>query len=234
LVRQTVAAMLTLRHRGERGRDVFPSEIEVLIRAAPGNLEVIRNFVADIAFDHDVEAALANRLVQSTPEELPTRRYVVVEATAPGTEPFVMARPSTTPTEYELHVTVGDCQGHTAPIPIGMRLMVFGRREKVTTFDELPIDLPIPTQNASVSRRAGRLHRAGGRFEIEALDQRRNLLLRRPGEVRERLPFNSSTKRLPLEPEVDEIVLTDERGRDALVLKLRRSTAADVGDHARS
>lgn len=233
LMRRTVSGVLKLRHRGDHGTDVFPAEVEVRICVGDGSVEVVRRFVSDPTFDREVGASLANQVLNLDERGLPIRRYAV-EGTPPGSPTQFDVLDSVGPMPFELHVKAGDCAGFVFSIPSGARELVFGRREKVVEFDELPIDFAIPTTSASVSRRAGRLCRAGSNFEVETLHQGRNLVVRRPGDTRGQLPYNSSTKRIPLRPDQDELVFTDGRGGEVLILELRSKGSGDAGNHTRS
>jgi hypothetical protein len=169
LLRRAVDAATGLRHWGPRGEHALPHAIAIAIEVPAASLEVVRGFAADPRFDRELGAMLANRLDRPV-DQLPLREYAVT-----GGERLRVTAAATEPRPWQLVIEGGDLDGRTLEIaPVGGEL-VFGRAAGADPAGELVVC----ERAAFVSRRAGRLGRAGHRLEVSALDQGDLLCVRR-------------------------------------------------------
>jgi hypothetical protein len=202
LLRRVVDGIAKLKRHADRGVEVLPPEVEVHITVGEGSVQVIERFVNDPAFDREVEAALRNRLVRAREDRMPVRRYFV----KPGKRTQVTAKESA-PRTYHLRVEGGDRTGNTVPLPGEKRVFLVGRGPWHGDEQQVANDVIVSDGERAISRRAARLHRVSGSFEIEALDQSEALIVARPDGQRLR-PALAASGRVPVHPG-DVIEFTD-------------------------
>jgi hypothetical protein len=196
LIRRIVDAISELRRFGPKGEVAFPDEVIVRITVAEGSVGVIQSFLDRPDLDREVTAALANK--HDVPAEaLPARSYLVSAAD----------RTSVTATEgapkaWRFTIGGGDRDAQSLVLPSGWTELGFGRG----TDNELVVC----DKTTFVSRRAGRLHRAGHLVEVAAQDQGDELIVRRASGEMVR-PARTSRGRVVLK-EGDAIELGDGRG----------------------
>lgn len=214
LLRDIETGILALKRHGSRGREVFPAGVRIDVRAAEGSLVTLRAFLADPAFERDLEARLQNRLVHV--ETLPARRYKVERGEPAGV----------TVTEDELSlagvlvIEGGDLDGHRFPVDLGRREWRIGRgrwHQESADDQRLPNDIALTESLPWISRAAAILRRSGALLEVEARQQGEFLIVvRRDGtQVR---PAMSASGRAAVRPG-DRLEFHDGReGRVALRL----------------
>lgn len=204
LLREVESGILALQRHGRRGREVFPPGVRVGIVASGGSLEALRAFVADPAFERDLEARLRNRLVD--PEDLPARRYEV-EA---GEVSSVVVEDDPVALQGLFVVTGGDEDGARYPIELTRREWRLGRgpwHQEREADQRLPNDVVVTTTLPWVSRAAAIVRRTGSFLEVESRQQGEFLLVvRRDGtQVR---PAMTAAGRTALAPG-DRLVFHD-------------------------
>src|SRR5205814_6877881 len=175
LLRKVVDGIAKLKRHADRGVEVLPPEVEVHVTVGEGSVQVIERFVNDPEFDREVEAALRNRLVRAREDRMPVRRYFVKA----GKRTQVVVK-ETPPKTYHLRIDGGDRAGTSIPLPGEKRVFLVGRGPWHGDEQQAAHDVVVADGERAVSRRAARLHRAGGHFEIEALDQSEALIVSRP------------------------------------------------------
>lgn len=164
LVRQVSRGILALRRRGPTGVEELPPGVRVTVEVAGGSLELLRGWVADPAFEREIDARLLNDLAR--PGELPARRYVVVEAERTA----VRIDEDAAPTFCVLVIEGGDRHGDRYPVGPGRREWRMGRG-RWHTDNRLPNDVILTEDARWVSRAAAVLRRTGSLFEVEAREQ---------------------------------------------------------------
>jgi hypothetical protein len=202
LLRRVVDGIAKLKRHADRGVEVLPPEVEVHITVGEGSVQVIERFVSEPEFDREVEAALRNRLVRAREDRMPVRRYFV-EA---GKKTKVVVK-ETPPRTYHLRIEGGDHDGATVALPGEKRVFLVGRGPWHGDDQQVANDVVVAETERAISRRAARLHRASGHFEIESLDQSEALAVSRPDGQRLR-PALSASGRVPVHPG-DGIEFTD-------------------------
>ena len=175
LLRKVVDGIAKLKRHADRGVEVLPPEVEVHVTVGEGSVQVIERFVNDPEFDREVEAALRNRLVRAREDRMPVRRYFV--KAGKRTQVTVKESP---PRAYTLRIDSGDRAGATVSLPGEKRVFLVGRGAWHGDEQQVANDIVVSDGERAISRRAARLHRAGGHFELEALDQSEALLVTRP------------------------------------------------------
>ena len=195
LIRGTVDAIAKLRTYGQKGESVFPESVIVRITVPEGAAAVVQGFVDKPELDREVGAALANKCDVGN-EALPAREYIV----------SVADRPSIIATEgavksWQLAIAGGDLDGQTLVLPANWSELAFGRG---------PNDLSVCNKTEFVSRRAGRLYRAGHQLEVAAADQGDELVVRRASGETLR-PARTARGRAVIK-EGDTIELSDGKG----------------------
>jgi hypothetical protein len=202
LLRRVVDGIAKLRRHADRGVEVLPPEVEVHITVGEGSVQVIERFVADPSFDREVEAGLRNKLVRAREDRMPVRRYFVKA----GKRTQVSIK-ETPPKNYQLRIEGGDRSGNAVPMPGDKRVFLVGRGAWHGDDQQIANDVMVSESEKAISRRAARLHRVSGSFEIEALDQSEALIVARPDGQRLR-PALSASGRVPVQPG-DVIEFTD-------------------------
>jgi hypothetical protein len=202
LLRRVVDGIAKLKRHADRGVEVLPQEVEVHITVGEGSVQVIERFVSDPAFDREVEAGLRNKLVRAREDRMPVRRYFV----KPGKKTQVVVKEAP-PKTYHLVIDGGDRKGTDIPLPGEKRVFLVGRGAWHGDDQQVANDVVVSDGERAVSRRAARLHRAGGHFELEALDQSEALIVMRPDGQRLR-PALAASGRVPVHPG-DIIEFTD-------------------------
>jgi hypothetical protein len=185
LLQRVVDEVLGLRERGRMGADTLPPEVGVHLQVPPDRFDVVRSFVEDPFFDRDVEAELANR-VAAPIHQLPLRAYVVetgeaVSITASGRAMNIVLR---------VFVEGGDRGGREEVLPARLPAIRLGRGPWHGSDQREPNDLIVSDADSFVSRRAARMKRVGGGWEVAALDQGQCLVVLRADGSRVR-PHNS-------------------------------------------
>lgn len=213
LIDQIVGALAKRRQFGKRGESVFPAEVAVTVITPADHLEVIRRFLDEPDLDRQVQAALANRC-DCDPSSLP----VCVYAAAEGARLAVQIDERHGVAAWEVEIIGGDRGGARLEVP-NKRELRFGRGEWHGGDAQVRNDLIVSTADAFVSRRAGRLIRAGHAFEVEALDQGDFLTVHRQAADSVR-PARSARGQVALRSG-DEIELSSGTG-DAVRLAFRR------------
>jgi hypothetical protein len=173
LVRRTVDEVAKLRTYGRKGDSVFPEDVIVRITVREGASAVVQGFIDKPELDREVGAALANKCDVAV-DALPSREYVV----------SVADRVSVTASEgvakaWRITIAGGDLDGQTLALPASWSELAFGRGPWHGADHGARNDLVVCDKTEFVSRRAGRLCRAGHQLEVSALDQGDELVVRR-------------------------------------------------------
>lgn len=195
LVRHVVDAVSAARRYGPQGEVAFADEVIVRITVAEGGVAVVQGFVDRPELDREVGAALANKCDVAI-GALPQRSYVVSAADRTSVTVSDGA-----PKIWRFTIAGGDRDGQAIELPRGWTELGFGRSEN---------DLVVCDKTQFVSRRAGRLYRAGHVVEVGSQDQADELVVRRAsGEMLR--PARTSRGRVVLQAG-DVIELGDGRG----------------------
>src|SRR5437762_1544540 len=157
LLRKVVDGVAKLKRHADRGVEVLPPEVEVHVTVGEGSVQVIERFVNDPEFDREVEAALRNRLVRAREDRMPVRRYFV--KAGKRTQVTVKESP---PRAYTLRIDSGDRAGATVSLPGEKRVFLVGRGAWHGDEQQVANDIVVSDGERAISRRAARLHRAGG------------------------------------------------------------------------
>ena len=212
LVRRIVDAIVALRQYGPRGEVVFPDDIIVRITVPEGGVSIAQGFIDRPELDREVVAAVANRCDVPV-DAVPAREYLV----GPADRTSVTANEGT-PKTWRLAVSGGDRDGTMLALPAAWSELAFGRG--ALHGDGVRNDLVVCEKTEFVSRRAGRLFRAGHQLEVAAVDQGDELVVRRASGETIR-PARTARGRATVKPG-DTIELCD--GRDGRVtLRLERA-----------
>lgn len=163
LIRRIVEAIAPLKVYGPKGEPTFPDEVIVRITVAEGSRAVIQGFIDKPELDREAGAALANKC-DVAPQLLPTREYVVSSADRTS----IIATEGA-PRPWKVTITGGDTDG-VVPLPASWDELQFGRGAN---------DIKVCEKTEFVSRRAGKLYRAGHQLEVASLDQGDELVVRR-------------------------------------------------------
>jgi hypothetical protein len=165
LIRRVVDEIAALRRYGARGEVVLPPEVTVRITVGEGSVATVKELVDRPELDREVAAALANRCDVPL-EQLPHREYVVSAADRTSVTISEAA-----PRAWQIAIAGGDRDGQALALPERWSEVTFGRGAEN--------DLVVCEKTQFVSRRAGRLVRAGHQIEVHALDQGDLLVVRR-------------------------------------------------------
>lgn len=195
LIRRIVEAIAPLKVYGPKGEPTFPDEVVVRITVAEGSRAVIQGFIDKPELDREVGAALANKC-DVAPQLLPTREYVVSAADRTS----IIATEGA-PRPWKLTIVGGDAE-QAITLPASWDELQFGRGAN---------DLEVCAKTEFVSRRAGKLYRAGHQLEVAALDQGDELVVRRESGETVR-PSRTARGRAVVKPG-DTIELGDGRGQ---------------------
>lgn len=214
LIRRVTDAIVGLRRYGPRGEVAFPEAIVVRITVAEGGAAIVQGFIDRPELDREVGAAVANRC-DVEPSTLPVREYVVSVA-----DRTTVTATEGAPRSWQLAITGGDRDGQRLTLPAGWSELAFGRGPWHGADHGAKNDLVVCDKTEFVSRRAGRLFRAGHVLEVSSLDQADELVVRRPGGETVR-PARTARGRAVLK-EGDTIELGDGRG-STLRLVLQRA-----------
>jgi hypothetical protein len=204
LVRKVTDAVAPLRRHGPRGEVVFPDSVIVRITVPDGGVAVVQGFIDRPDLDREVGAALANRCDVPV-EALPIREYVVSAADRPSVSASEGA-----PRSWQLVVAGGDRDGQAVVTPAGWSELAFGRGTWHGADHGEKNDVIVCDKTEFVSRRAGRLYRAGHVLEVVSLDQGDELVVRRASGEAVR-PARTARGRAVIKPG-DVIELSDGRG----------------------
>jgi len=203
LIRRVVDEVARLKRFGARGEVVFPMEVVVRITVGDGSLTTIQEFVDRPELDREVGVALSNRC-DVTLEQLPRRAYLVSAA-----DRTTVSVAEGAPQAWQFVVDGGDRTGATLRLAAGWSEAAFGRGEWHGGDQHARNDLVICEHTEFVSRRAGRLYRAGHLLEVAALDQGDLLIVKRASGEAVR-PSRTARGRAVVRPG-DTIELTDGR-----------------------
>ena len=213
LIRRVVEAIMPLRSDGPRGETVFPAEVIVRITVPEGSTAVVQEFIDRPELDREVGAALANRC-DVAPDALPAREYIVSAADRASVTASEGA-----PKAWRLVIEGGDRDGNALELPAGWSELAFGRGPWHGADHGARNDLVVCDKTEFVSRRAGRLYRAGHQLEIVSLDQGDQLAVKRAAGDAVR-PARTARGRATIKPG-DVIELGDGRG-STLRLRVER------------
>jgi hypothetical protein len=204
LIRRVVEAVAAMRRYGPKGEVAFPDEVSVRITVAEGGAAVVQGFVDRPELDREVGAALANKCDVDA-GALPVREYVVSVA-----DRTTVTASEGAPRSWQLAITGGDRDGQLLALPPGWTELSFGRGAWHGADHGAKNDLIVCEKTEFVSRRAGRLFRAGHVLEVASLDQGDELVVRRAGGETVR-PARTARGRAVLKTG-DTIELGDGRG----------------------
>ena len=165
VIRRVVDAIAELRRYGARGEVVLPPEVTVRITVGEGSVATVKELVDRPELDREVAAALANRCDVPL-EQLPQREYLVSAA-----DRTTVTVSEGAPRPWQVTIAGGDRDGQALALPERWSELTFGRGAEN--------DLAVCEKTQFVSRRAGRLVRAGHLIEVHALDQGDLLVVRR-------------------------------------------------------
>jgi hypothetical protein len=213
VVRRTVEAVARLRTYGQRGETVFPEDVVVRITVTEGGAAIVQGFVDRPDLDREVGAALANKCDLDV-DALPAREYVVSVADRVS----ITASEGTSKT-WRLVIAGGDRDAQTLELPASWTELGFGRGPWHGADHGAKNDLVVCDKTEFVSRRAGRLFRAGHQLEVASLDQGDELIVRRASGETVR-PARTARGRAIVKPG-DAIELADGKG-GALRLLVQR------------
>jgi hypothetical protein len=205
LIRRTVDEVAKLRSYGQRGETVFPEDVIVRITVKEGTAAVVQGFIDRPDLDREVGAKLANQCDVAV-DALPAREYIV----------SVADRISITASEgiaknWRLAIAGGDLDGQTLALPPSWAELAFGRGPWHGADHGARNDLVVCDKTEFVSRRAGRLYRAGHQLEVAALDQGDELVVRRAAGGEAVRPARTARGRAIVKPD-DTIELGDGKG----------------------
>lgn len=173
LVRRIVDAISGLRRYGPLGEPTFPPEVIVRITVPGSGVAVVQRFLDRPELDREVAAGVANRC-DAHPEALPAREYALSSA-----DRVSVTVTEAAPRAWRLVISGGDLDGHTLALPPVWSELAFGRGAWHGADHGARNDLVVCERTEFVSRRAGRLYRAGHQLEVAALDQGDQLIVRR-------------------------------------------------------
>jgi hypothetical protein len=213
LIRRVVEAIASLHRYGPRGESAFPADVVVRITVPQGNAALVQGFIDRPELDREVAAALANRCDVSI-GALPSREYVVSVG-----EPTSISASEGTPKKWWLVISGGDLDGQTLELPDKWSELTFGRGPWHGADHGARNDLILCERTEFVSRRAGRLYRAGHQLEVASFDQGDELMVRRASGETIR-PARTARGRIVIRPD-DSIELGDGR-RDTLRVRVQR------------
>lgn len=213
LIRRIVDAVMPLRRYGPRGEAAFPDHVTVRITVPEGGAAVVQGFVDRPELDREVGAALANKCDVAV-DALPSREYVLSVA-----DRVAITASEGAPRAWSLAIEGGDRDGQTLALPAGWSELAFGRGPWHGPDNGARNDLVVCDATTYVSRRAGRLYRAGHQLEVAALDQADELIVRR-GSGEAVRPARTARGRAVVRPD-DTIELGDGRG-GGLRLRVQR------------
>ncbi|MGN6103803.1 MAG: hypothetical protein ACTHU0_01745 [Kofleriaceae bacterium] len=213
LIRRVVDEVARLKRFGARGELVFPMEVVVRIMVGEGSVATIQELVDRPELDREVGAALANRCDVAL-DQLPHREYLVSAA-----DRTTVSATEGAPRAWQIVVDGGDRTGSTLTLPAGWSEVAFGRGEWHGADHHARNDLVVCEHTEFVSRRAGRLYRAGHVLEVASLDQGDQLCVKRATGEAVR-PSRTSRGRAPVRPG-DAIELTDGRAGTVRLLVQR-------------
>lgn len=215
LIRRVVDEVVRLKRFGARGEVMFPMEVVVRITVGEGSVTTVQELVDRPELDREVGAALANRC-DAAVDQLPRREYVV----SPADRTTVTVTEGA-PQAWQLVVEGGDRTGTTHRFAAGWSEAAFGRGPWHGADHSARNDVIVCETTEFVSRRAGRLYRAGHLLEVAALDQGDLLIVKRAtGEAIR--PSRTARGRAVVRPG-DAIELTDGRTETIRLLVQRVS-----------
>lgn len=212
LVRRVVDETAKLKRFGARGEVALPMDVTIRITVGEGSVGTVQGFVDRPELDREVAAALANRCDVAI-DELPAREYVVSAA-----DRTTVSVTEGAPKAWLLVVEGGDRSGQSLRLAAGWTELAFGRGEWHGADQGARNDLVVCDRTEFVSRRAGRLYRAGHQIEVASLDQGDHLLVRKATGESIR-PARTARGRVPMKVG-DAIELLDGRTSSAQIVRL--------------
>ncbi len=214
LIRRVAGELVRLKRFGAQGEVVFPMEVIVEITVGEGSVATVQELVDRPDLDREVGAMLANRCDVAI-DQLPRREYVVTAGERTAVEVSEGA-----PRAWQIIVDGGDRTGTTLVLPASWSEAAFGRGAWHGNDQHARNDLVVCEHTEFVSRRAGRLYRAGHLIEVVSLDQGDQLIVKRANGEAMR-PSRTARGRVAVRPG-DTIELSDGR-TDALRLLVQRA-----------
>ena len=203
LIRRVVDELARMKRFGARGELVFPMEVVVRITVGEGSVATVQELVDRPELDREVGAALSNRC-DVTIARLPHREYQVSAA-----DRTTVSASEGSPRAWRIAVDGGDRAGTRLELPAGWTEAAFGRGEWHGADQHARNDLIVCEHTEFVSRRAGRLYRAGHVVEVASLDQGDQLIVKRSTGETVR-PARTARGRAAIRPG-DMVELTDGR-----------------------
>lgn len=173
LVRRVVEAIAGLRRYGPRGESAFPDAVVVHLAVPDAGSAVVKGFLDRPELDREVVAGVANRCDVAA-DAVPAREYVLERA-----DRIAITAREGVPRAWRLAIAGGDLDGSVLELPAAFTELAFGRGPWHGADHGARNDLVVCTKTEFVSRRAGRLLRAGHQLEVIALDQGDELVVRR-------------------------------------------------------
>jgi hypothetical protein len=152
---------------------VFPESVIVRISVPEGTVSIAQGFIDRPELDREVVAAVANRCDVNA-DAVPAREYVVG-----GADRIAITASEGVPKAWQLAIAGGDLDGKALVLPAGWTELAFGRGPWHGADHGARNDLVVCEKTEFVSRRAGRLFRAGHQLEVSSLDQADELVVRR-------------------------------------------------------
>lgn len=204
LIRRTVETVGKLRTYGPKGESVFPEDVIVRITVPEGGSAIVQGFIDRPELDREVGAALANKCDVPV-DALPAREYIVSVA-----DRVSITASEGTAKSWRLVIAGGDLDGQTLELPASWTELAFGRGPWHGADHGAKNDLVVCDKTEFVSRRAGRLFRAGHQLEVASLDQGDELVVRRVAGETVR-PARTARGRAIVKPD-DAIELSDGKG----------------------
>jgi hypothetical protein len=128
-----------------------------------GGVAIVQSFLDRPELDRAVAAGLANRC-DVHPEALPAREYALSSA-----DRVSITATEGAPRTWRLVISGGDLDGQTLALPPAWSDLAFGRGAWHGADQGGRNDLIVCERTEFVSRRAGRLYRAGHQLEVSAL-----------------------------------------------------------------
>jgi hypothetical protein len=213
LIRLATSEVAKLRTYGPKGESVFPEDVIVRITVKEGGAAVIQGFIDRPELDREVGAKLANQCDVAL-DALPAREYIVSVA-----DRISVSASEGIAKTWRLVISGGDLDGQTLALPPSWTELAFGRGPWHGADHGAKNDLVVCDKTEYVSRRAGRLFRAGHQLEITSLDQADELLVRRATGETVR-PARTARGRAIVKPD-DTIELSDGKGAAVRLLVQR-------------
>jgi hypothetical protein len=204
VIKRVVDEIARTKRYAARGELVFPPEVVVRITVGEGSVANVQALVDRPELDREIGAALANQCDVAS-DQLPRREYVV--SAADRTTVTVV---DGAPQVWQLVIDGGDRTGAAVRLGASWSEAAFGRGAWHGGDQHTRNDVVVCEHTEFVSRRAGRLYRAGQVLEVASLDQGDQLVVRHASGEAVR-PARTARGRVVVRPG-DAIELVDGRG----------------------